>query len=195
MGTRGIYGFYKDGEDKLSYNHMDSYPSVLGRDVVRFVEETSIEEMNEIFDRIQMVLENEEPSEIQIKRLEEYAKTETRHGIKIGEGTEKNWYNLLRSAQGDLFAFKDGLSFMIDSRNFIKESLFCEWGWIINLDDEVLEVYRGFNYEPTYHRYSLDEPYDPDYSDDKYYACERLIKFPLEDIPSDWEKQIEGRVE
>lgn len=30
MSTRGIYGFRKNGEDKLTYNHYDSYFSYLG---------------------------------------------------------------------------------------------------------------------------------------------------------------------
>jgi hypothetical protein len=28
---------------------------------------------------------------------------------------------------------------------FLSDSLFCEWAYIINFDDKLLEVYRGFN--------------------------------------------------
>ena len=34
MGTRGLYGFRKNGIDKLTYNHLDSYPDWLGKKVV-----------------------------------------------------------------------------------------------------------------------------------------------------------------
>ena len=30
MGTRGIVGFVSGGQEKLTYNHSDSYPSGLG---------------------------------------------------------------------------------------------------------------------------------------------------------------------
>ena len=37
MSTRGIYGFRKNGEDKLTYNHYDSYFSYLGENIINFV--------------------------------------------------------------------------------------------------------------------------------------------------------------
>lgn len=58
MTTRGCFGFHRDGVDKLTYNHSDSYPEGLGADIVEFVRQTSVEEMNQIFDRIQMVDED-----------------------------------------------------------------------------------------------------------------------------------------
>ena len=37
MGTRGLWGFRKDGKDKLTYNHFDSYPDCLGHTIVEFL--------------------------------------------------------------------------------------------------------------------------------------------------------------
>lgn len=34
MGTRGTWGFVADGDEKLTYNHFDSYPDGLGVDVL-----------------------------------------------------------------------------------------------------------------------------------------------------------------
>lgn len=31
MGTRGMYGFYRNGVTKATYNHFDSYPEWLGK--------------------------------------------------------------------------------------------------------------------------------------------------------------------
>lgn len=35
-----------------------------------------------------------------------------------------------------------------DHHEFIEDSLWCEWAYIINLDDEVLEIYKGFQTRP-----------------------------------------------
>ena len=35
-----------------------------------------------------------------------------------------------------------------DNSEFLKDSLFCEYAYIINLDEKVLEIYRGFNKSP-----------------------------------------------
>ena len=38
---------------------------------------------------------------------------------------------------------------MWDYSTFLKCSLFCEWAYIVNLDDEVLEIYEGANKDKT----------------------------------------------
>ena len=58
MGTRGLWGFRKNGEDKLTYNHYDSYPDYLGRTVVEFVKKYAKEELDNIFKRIVLVDED-----------------------------------------------------------------------------------------------------------------------------------------
>ena len=34
---------------------------------------------------------------------------------------------------------------MDKSNNFMEDSLWCEWAYVVNLDDEVLEIYEGAN--------------------------------------------------
>ena len=72
MGTRGCYGFRKNGIDKLTYNHYDSYPDGLGSDVVKFCKETPVKEMNAIFDMIVLVDESSMPNTEQIAECIEY---------------------------------------------------------------------------------------------------------------------------
>lgn len=37
MGTRGFVGFVIDGQEKIGYNHFDSYPDGLGVDVLSWL--------------------------------------------------------------------------------------------------------------------------------------------------------------
>jgi hypothetical protein len=53
MSTNGNWGFRKDGVEKITYQHYDSYPSGLGDDVVIMVK-CSLENLDEMFDRIQV---------------------------------------------------------------------------------------------------------------------------------------------
>lgn len=167
MGTRGCYGFRKNGIDKLTYNHFDSYPDCLGYDVVQFCKETSIEEMNKIFDRIILVEEDSKPTVEQIAECMKY------YNGDVSTRTPEDWYCLLREAQGDLNVYKNGLKYMIDNHDFIKDSLFCEYAYIINLDTNDLEFWVGFQHEPdTNNRYGTEQ-------DDGYYPCKMLACYPL----------------
>ncbi len=62
-------------------------------------------------------------------------------------------------AQGNLKAFNYGVRHIIDSQDFIQDSLFCEWGYVINLDDRTVEVYTGFQKHPDKKsRYQIEKP-------------------------------------
>ena len=125
MGTRGTYGFRKNGIDKLTYNHWDSYPGGLGRDVVKFCKNHNILELREIFNKIIMVNESDKPTENQIRECIDNGLSD----FSVGSGSETDWYCLLRNCQGNLeilaeTAKKECHVYMTDSHNFIKDSLF-----------------------------------------------------------------------
>ena len=178
MGTRGTYGFRKNGEDKLTYNHWDSYPASLGYKVVEFCKNHSIKEMNNIFDKIVMVNERDIPTEEQIKECIENGFS----NFGVSSGRKDDWYCLLRNCQGDLecLANVKDHAYMTTSGDFIKDSLFCEYAYIINLDDNVLEFYKGFQEEPQEGNRYGTEPYKGYKS--KYYPCKLSLTFPLDEI-------------
>ena len=141
MGTRGAIGFILDGEEKITYNHFDSYPDQLGKNVLKFLSETSIDEMKTIFKNIEVVDEQSKPTEKQIKHCKPWT------NLGVGGQSIDDWYCITREAQGDFDAYKNGLKYMIDGRDFLLDSLFCEYAYIINLNTEKLEYYLGFQKE------------------------------------------------
>lgn len=174
MGTRGTYGFRKDGVDKLTYNHFDSYPDWLGRKVVEFCKNHNVEELHKIFDKIVMVNEGDTPTEAQINECIENGFA----NFSVSSGYSTDWYCLLRNCQGDLECLADAENhaYMTNGNNFIKDSLFCEYAYIINLDDEVLEFYEGFQKKPQKgNRYGITD-------DRGYYPCKLSLTFPLDEI-------------
>ena len=184
MGTRGCYGFRKNGVDKLTYNHFDSYPGWLGTNMVRFCKETSIEEMHEIFDRLVLVNNGTPPTKEEIAECIGY------YDGSVSERKPEDWYCLLREAQGEPNTYKRGLKYMIDDHDFIKDSLFCEYAYIVNLDTNCLEFWRGFQSEPDpFNRYGIED-------DRGYYPCKMMAEYSfenmsertVEDVVADMEK-------
>lgn len=143
MGTRGAYGFRIDNTDKVTYNHYDSYPDELGRNVMNYISKTPLQSMKEIATGMQLVDRDSTPSQKLILKYREYA------DLSVSRQKYQDWYCLLRKTQGDMFAFHNGLRHMPDYREFLTDSLFCEWAYILNLDSERLECYTGFNKIPS----------------------------------------------
>lgn len=171
MGTRGCYGFRKNGADKLTYNHFDSYPDGLGTNMVKFCKETSIDEMHEIFDRLILVSRDVPPTKEQIVECIGY------YDGRVSERKPEDWYCLLREAQGEPTTYKRGLRYMIDDNDFIKDSLFCEYAYIINLDTNCLEFWLGFQ-----HDFDIDNRYGTEPMHGKYYPCKMMSEYPLESM-------------
>ena len=170
MGTRGLWGFRKDGKDKLTYNHFDSYPDCLGHTIVEFLKKHTKKELEDIAKRIVLVDEDKLATAEAMVLCKKYCDT----GVSTQQITD--WNCLLRGAQGCPEAYADGLRFMIDDAEFIKNSLFCEYAYIINLDDNVLEYWVGFQKKPDKNnRYGI-KGYD------KYYPCKLMKKFSLYEI-------------
>ena len=171
MGTRGLYGFRKNETDKISYNHCDSYPEGLGVDIMRFVRNHSNEEMNELYDRIIMVDERDKPTFEEKQNCRKNASVD----LNVSSGSEDDWYCLLRGMQGDLEKlYQCEFPYMIDNKDFIKDSLFCEYAYIINLDTNMLEYYEGFQKEPQ-----DGNRYGEEANGNGYYPCRWVATIPL----------------
>jgi hypothetical protein len=142
MSTRGAYGFRIDGRDKVTYNHRDSYPSELGVGVLAFIKRNTIEHLRLIALGLRMVDSDDRPTPADVQK---YSSLLNAH-VGIQDGSP-DWYSLIREAQGNFEALENGLDVMIDNQNFLEDSLFCKWAYIINLDTLTLEVYEGSNYD------------------------------------------------
>lgn len=177
MSTRGLYGLRKDGVDKLTYNHSDSYPEWLGKKITVFCATNTVEQMKNIYDHIVMIDESVPPTKAQIQ---ECVKAGYYDG-RVSEQSTDDWYCLLRKLQGNFEALEalgmgEKKIYMSDNSGFIKDSLFCEYAYIINLDEETLEFYKGFQRKPCEgNRYGEIE-------DDGYYPCKMVLEIPLKEI-------------
>ena len=140
MGTRGTCGYFLNGEEKVTYNHFDSYPEELGVHVLGVIRDTDMGELRQKVEAIRLVSKGSKPTPDEIKKCQDANLVDT----GVSRQNLEDWYCLLRAAQGDLMAYCE-VGLMIDGKSFLGDSVFCEWAYIINFDTNMLEVYKGFN--------------------------------------------------
>jgi len=184
MGTRGAVGFYVGGKTKVGYNHWDSYPGGLGAEVVKWLQGKA--DPISMYEKARMLapVPDREPTAEEIERLKPWT------NLSVSNQSTSDWYCLLRETQGSLEATLES-GFYSDAESFLADSLFCEWAFIINLDDEVFEVYKGFQKAlHTAGRYS-SIPVQEKGSGNTYYPVALVASFPLTAIPEDWTSQVD----
>ena len=73
---------------------------------------------------------------------------------------------------------------------FVADSLFCEWAYVIDLDKKVFEVYAGFNQEPLKPK---DRFFNLQKEGDKYFPVKLVKKYKLDELPTakNFVKEIE----
>lgn len=175
MYTKGLYGIRKNKIDKCTYNHYDSYPESLGMHIITFCKNYSLEEMNRLYDKIELV-GDEPPTSDQIEYCREQGWINDSVNMMLErEDWEEHitWDDILVARQNSLENLnKEKKPFMVDNADFINNSL-CEYAYIINLDMNVLEFRVGNQRKPDYmNRYGIEELHG-------FYPCKLLKAYPL----------------
>jgi len=191
MGTRGALGFFIDGKTKATYNHFDSYPDGLGKDVVEAVRRIlsdparGLDWLKVKARAIQLWPDHTPATPELIERLKPYADT------SVSTRDLSEVYVLTRRMQGDIEAYLSA-EFMEDGgESFMGDSLFCEYAYIINLDEGVLEFYKGFQSQPHEKGRYASLPYEKSHRQDRqYYPVALVGTFPLDAIPEDWMEKL-----
>lgn len=116
MSTRGAIGFRVGGADRIAYNDGDSYPDCLGNRMMEFIAE-GIEQ----FGYSSWLARTKQ----RVEALKDIPYDDDKE--VIDQDPEK----LLAAGV------------YMDRRDHMFDPLFCEWAYVINLDDEELEFYKG----------------------------------------------------
>jgi len=146
MGTRGAITLVAKKKEKTVYNHFDSYPSGLGDILLKWLKANlhRIDEVIQQVEGLKAIDKSTKPTKDDIALLDERAKkagADTFGDPRVSDGDD--WYAVLRKCQGNLDLMLAS-GFYTDSSDFVMDSLFCEWAYVIDFDDGVFEVYKGF---------------------------------------------------
>lgn len=179
MGTRGLLAFHVDGQTKATYTHWDAYPGGLGTDVLEYLHKTPLDEVTAKAKALQKI-EQDAPTFEQVAKLSAYLDPHVG-----GESEVVNWYQLLRKTQGKPDLILEA-GYFEDAFDFGTDSLFCEWGFVVDLDAGSFDVYEGFNTtaEPV-GLWASQPVYKPEHRPSgEYLPITRVAQFPLSDLPS-----------
>lgn len=179
MGTRGFVGFVADGTEKIGYNHSDSYPDGLGLTVLAWLRNIDGGAAADAAIRLKVVGRDDEPTDEDIERLKPYA------NFGVGERTERpSWYQLLRETQGQPELILEAGA-IEDASQFPMDSLFAEWGYVVDFDANNFEVYRGFQRSAHELGRFASRSTGRVAAIDTYYPVALVATWPLDALPTD----------
>lgn len=150
MGTRGAIIFVIDGAEKVCYNHFDSYPDGLGSKMLSWLQD-AVKDLPAVKDsarNLKMVDEDTAPTAEEIAKLAHLSWNKAEHGGEADLREGQQWYDLLHQTQGEPAMILES-GYNADAHDFVYDSLFCEWAYVVDLDEDRFEVYRGFQTEPV----------------------------------------------
>jgi hypothetical protein len=175
MSTRGFISFAVDGTTKTAYNHHDSYPDGLGLGVLDWARSVDLNEAGVAAQALRVVTDADEPTDEDIAHLAPFTNR------NVGGRSERpTWYQLLRETQGDPGAMLQA-GVIEDGSEFPADSLFAEWGYVVDFDAQVLEVYVGFQRGP--HQKGRFASMQSGDGSDGYYPVRLLKSWPLAELP------------
>lgn len=178
MSTRGFVGFVVDGIEKIAYNHSDSYPDGLGLDTLRWLSKAHIGGARRLAAALRVVEPDSKPTAEDIERLKGYANT------RVGTQEIDDWYVLLRETQGNPAAMLDA-GVIEDASGFPADSLFAEWGYVVDFDAKTFEVYEGFQKQQHDKGRFAGRSDADDSRRNGYWPVALVASWPLDALPTD----------
>lgn len=166
---RGTVGFIYQDKISLGYNNQNSNPDYLGGDVLDLIIRINKEKGWNVFKEQSLNLKNVDiTDENMFKKYEKYSSPGNSNIFSDIISTE--W--LIEMYEGKI------QDYIIDNQ-FIKESLYCEYGYIINLDNMKLEYYIGDQEKPQKNNRFGNTNIDG------YYPCRLVCNFDILTISED----------
>jgi hypothetical protein len=183
MGTRHLIAVQKNNSYKVAqYGQWDGYLSGQGDSILKFFHENDLEVFRTKIDNCFFGTEEQINEAYAAYSTDGWMTFEQSKAFK-----ESQFGHLSRDTGSDILDIimkSDGPLMMTDNIDFAKDSLFCEYAYVIDLNRNVLEVYEGFNKQPL-------EPGQRFYSEetsDGYYPVKLIKEYSLFDLPENFDE-------
>ena len=184
MGTRNLTIVHKNDEYKVAqYGQWDGYPEGLGATLLKFLKNVNMDSFRNVIDNVSFYTKEE------LEDIDKYI-DDMRKDIPNYEW-QRYFPHLSRDCGGDildLITFK-GVNKVNNSIDFAADSLFCEWAYVIDLDINKFEIYKGFNKEELSSDerfYFLEDKRDKENIVSKDYHPIKFVKsYDLNNLPDE----------
>jgi hypothetical protein len=138
-----------DGKTKVAqYGQWDGYPQGQGKKALEFLHGCDLKKFKEKIDALSFLTDSEcEKLDEEIDFDKKYPWLSRDAGAQILSAI---YYGTMRVSTGigSKGEVKVKVSKVVNSEYFAKDSLFCEYAYLIDLDKRTFEVYCGFNTRP-----------------------------------------------
>ena len=177
----------KDGEYKVAqYGQWDGYPSGQGVAILDFLKSKMVDAFKENVIKCSWATKEDIFEYWSEFGYNPYADK----GIpyEIGDKFCEKYPEFSRDTGADILKIVAESSHGIKLRNdvdFARDSLFCEWAYVVDLDKNTFEVYKGFNEEPLdqSERFYTEELMEY-HGGSQYYPVKLKASFELSNLPS-----------
>lgn len=183
MGTRNLTMVINEkGETKVAqYGQWDGYPGGVGSSLLAFLKDDSL--VRKLKDNLEKCrfLDDEKDKDF----LESYNSSAPKWSKPDNRSPEqKEWWSefMSRDLADDVLkniAYSDQEEILLaDKSNVAKDSLFCEWAYVVDFSKGVLECYSGFQKQSKDGRFGSELK-------DGYYPVALLKTYLLSDLPDE----------
>lgn len=191
MGTRNLSVVIQNNEVRVAqYCQWDGYISGQGLTTLNFLRN----EMNESFkDKVAKCswISKEESKKLWVDAGADPESDMV--SMDVSDRFKQNNFQLHRDCGADIYSLiqnSEGLKLQNDI-NFASDSLFCEWVYVVDLDKNTFEVYKGFNKEKLSdeERFAFlnVETYEERRGEDQYYPVKFIKSYDLNNLPTEEE--------
>jgi hypothetical protein len=181
MGTRNLIAVQLDGEYRVAqYGQWDGYPSGQGAEVLEFLSNWD----RPLFEKKLRAVNFYTPDELAAIWREAGADEAGYINYDAAQRQHRRTPEISRDAGADILKMvqdrPEGIA-LKNSIDFAGDSLMCEYAYVIDLDANVLEVFKGFNNEPL--------PEGARFTNaprrgDEYYPVRLAASYPLGALPT-----------
>lgn len=180
MGTRNLTMVISNNQTKVAqYGQWDGYPDGVGLGVLEFIRGVDLPEFKKNIDKIKWLTDEQideinktESWDTKYPYLSRDASSEVLNAIHYGKMNIGSNYNGVSQIDVSVIG-------LLNKEGFAKDSLFCEWGYVIDLDKNSLDVYTGFQKEKQEGNIFGENP-----NEGGYYPIAKIASFDLKDLPS-----------
>ncbi|HZM81243.1 MAG TPA: hypothetical protein VFC19_36420 [Candidatus Limnocylindrales bacterium] len=182
MANRGFVGFVTDNTEKITYVHDESRPQYLGRYVLAWLRRRAVTDGLVSARRkaaaLRLVGHDDTPTPADAARLARWT------DLNVSKQSTADWYCLLRHTQGRPSAILQA-GVAIDASDVPLDSVWTEWGYLLDFDTNRFEVYRGSQYQPhTEGRFASRTPFADANDGFDCYSCALVAAWPLTALPT-----------